>query len=70
MVLPPPRQANRQTDILADPPIIDPKDPVGQVKAWVWDEEPSRRWNPGQGDCMFHAVAQAWENSGAAYDHL
>ena len=31
---------------------------------------PLRRPNPGQGNCLFHAVSQAWQERGTHYGHL
>ena len=39
-------------------------DPLGAFKEWAWNSMLLRDPNPGQGDCLFHAMAQALASFG------
>ena len=39
-------------------------DPQGEVRKLVRYARPLRAWNPGEGNCLFHAIEQAWDGFG------
>ena len=47
-----------------------PENLMHAAATWAQFAMPMRRPNPGQGNCLFHAVSQAWQERGTHYGHL